>query len=281
MTGISQPSPARWPRGPFTKADVLTALPDPDRFEITVVAETGSTHSDLLLGPAASGGRVRVRVTDYQRAGRGRSDRRWSCPPGAGLMFSVRTDLGFVPPGRRGWIGAVLALAVVGALRSIPGLHPELKWPNDILIGGAKVAGILAESADPDVIVGCGLNVSLTAGELPRADATSLRLAGADPVDRAGLLAAALTELTDRLDSWRSAGGDVDAAGLRSAYRAGCATVGRQVRIELPGGGRADGTAVDVDADGALVLEPAGPGAVPLSGPVRRRFSAGDIVHLR
>lgn len=281
MTGISERHPAGWPRTPFPAAAVLAALPDPDRFEITVVAETGSTHGDLLLGPAASGGRVRVRVTDYQGAGRGRSDRSWSCPPGAGLMFSVRTGLAFVPPARRGWIGAVLALAVTDAVRTVTGLHPELKWPNDVLLGGAKVAGILAESADPDVVVGCGLNVSLTADELPRADATSLRLAGAGPVDRPALLAAALAGLADRLDGWRDAGGDVDVAGLRPAYRAGCGTFGRQVRIELPGGASVSGLAVDVDVDGALVLEPTGSGAAPVSGPARRRFSAGDIVHLR
>lgn len=281
VSAISERYPTRWPRTPFPAAAVQAALADPDRFEITVVAETGSTHQDLLLGPAVPDGLIRVRVAEHQGAGRGRSDRSWVCPPGAGLMFSVRTRLGFVPPGRRGWIGAVLAMAVAGAVRAVTGLTPELKWPNDILLGGAKLAGVLAESADPDVIVGCGVNVSLTADELPRADATSLRLAGSDPVDRAALLAAALTGLADRLEAWRAAGGDIDAAGLGGAYRTGCATLGRRVLIELPGGASVSGTAVDVDADGALVLEPTGPGKSAASGPAQRRFAAGDIVHLR
>lgn len=254
-------------------AAVAARLADPDRWVIDWTAQTGSTNADLAA--RAEAGRLRagqVLVTEEQVAGRGRAGRVWHCPPGAGLMFSVGFDLPGVPPDRRGWVGAVLGLAVVAGLREAAGVGASLKWPNDVLIDGAKCAGILGEVAGGRLIVGSGVNMSLTRTELPRADATSVALAGGR-LDRAALLAAILDELGSWCDRWNAAGGDVDAAGIRPAYLRACSTVGAPIRVLLPTERWVFGEAVDVDAGGALVVADA-------SGR-RHTFTVGDVVHVR
>ena len=110
----------------------------------------------------------------------------------------------------------------------------RVKWPNDVLVGERKVAGILVELVDrpagPVAVVGIGLNVSATAAELPVETATSLALAGAGSLDRTALLAEVLRGFADRFDGWCAAGG----GGLRPAYLEACSTLGRDVRVELP-----------------------------------------------
>lgn len=271
-------------------AAVAAAFRRSDGWRLEHVSTTGSTNDDLAGRARASGGGVvlagtglagpglattglagTVLVTEEQTAGRGRFGRQWSCPPGAGLMFSVAVDASAIPPARRAWTGVLLALAVSATFGSVAGVQAGLKWPNDVLIDGAKCGGILAESVDELVVVGAGLNISLEPAELPRPDATSLRLVGAR-VDRHALLAGVLDEFGRLLAAWRSAHGDVDRAGVHSAYLASCVTIGSRVRLELPGGAAVVGTAVDVDADGAIVLD---------SSAGRVRYSAGDVVHLR
>jgi BirA family biotin operon repressor/biotin-[acetyl-CoA-carboxylase] ligase len=167
-----------------------------------------------------------VLVTEEQTAGKGRSGRHWACPPGAGLMFSVRlalsgnSGISEIPMARRGWIGAALGLAVCHGFADVAGVHARLKWPNDVLVDGHKCGGILAEMTGDAVIVGAGLNVSLLAAELPRADATSLLLAGAGSVDRNVLLARILDEFSRLLSAWRQAGGTSTPA-RRSGPRSG------------------------------------------------------------
>jgi BirA family biotin operon repressor/biotin-[acetyl-CoA-carboxylase] ligase len=255
-------------------AAVEATLQRRDGWRLEHVLATGSTNDDLAAGSQRSGGEGlagTVLVTEEQTAGRGRSGRQWSCPAGGGLMFSVAVDVSEIPPARRAWTGVALALAVVSAFHSVAGVRGSLKWPNDVLVEGAKCGGILAESAGDLVLVGAGLNISLERAELPRPDATSLLLLGAR-VDRNALLAAVLDEFGRWLGDWRAARGDVDRAGLRAAYLAACTTLGSSVRLELPGGAAVVGTAVDVDANGAIVLE---------TGAGRVRYSAGDVVHLR
>lgn len=255
-------------------AAVAALLRRPGSWRLRHLVTTGSTHDDLAraareFGAAAVAGTVLV--TEEQTTGRGRSGRQWSCPAGAGLMFSVAVDAAAIPAARRAWTGVALGLAVTRAVGSVAGVHAGLKWPNDVLVDGAKCGGILAEAAGDLVLVGAGLNISLDRAELPRADATSLRLAGAQ-VDRNALLAAVLDGFAALLAAWRSAGGDVDRCGLRRAYLAACVTIGSAVRVELPGGAAVLGTAVDVAADGAIVIE---------SAAGRVRYCAGDVVHLR
>ena len=254
-------------------AAVLDAVLDTDRFVLVAVPATGSTNSDLAAGGPVRDGRIAVLTAEQQLAGRGRAGREWVCPAGAGLIFSLRMSLARVAPERRGWTGAVLGLAIVRALAGEPMITANLKWPNDVLIGPAKCAGILGELAGDDVVVGAGINVSLVAAELPRPDATSLLLAGARSLDRGRLLTAILNELLPVLDAWTAAGGDVDHSGLRRAYRQECSTLGAPVRVELPAGQQVEGVATDIDRDGSVVLR--------LSDGSLRGFAAGDVVHLR
>jgi BirA family biotin operon repressor/biotin-[acetyl-CoA-carboxylase] ligase len=153
-----------------------------------------------------------------------------------------------------------------------------LKWPNDLLvsIGGEerKAGGILAERAGEDgVVVGVGINVTLRENELPVPQAGSLALAGAVSTDRDPLLRAMLRSLADWYGRWRDADGDPAACGLQETYAAGCATLGRTVRAELPGDRAITGEAVAVDGDGRLVIA--------TEKGVQEPVGAGDIVHLR
>lgn len=261
-------------RRPMDMSAVAAALRRRDGWRLRHVLTTGSTNDDLAALVRESGAAAAadtVLVTEEQTAGRGRSGRQWSCPAGAGLMFSVCVDASDIPPARRAWTGVALGLAVSSAFESVAGVRSGLKWPNDVMVDGAKCGGILAESTGHLVLVGAGLNISLQPAELPRPDATSLWLAGA-AVDRNALLAGVLDEFGRLLAEWRSGLGDVDRAGLRPAYLKACITIGSSVRLELPGGGAVTGTAVDVDADGAIVLD---------TDAGRVRYSAGDVVHLR
>jgi len=245
-------------------------LSDPAAWSITHVTRTGSTNADLAASRAPHG---RVLIAEEQMTGRGRSGRDWFCPEGAGLMFSVVLRIPQIPADRRGWVGAVLGLAIVRAFDRIGAAGADLKWPNDVLISGRKCAGILGEVADDALIVGAGINVSLQATELPRQDATSLLLSGgSDRLDREALLAAILDEFGVLLNRWSGAKGDIDRSGLRSDYLTSCSTIGSRVRLILPGGRQHLATAVDVGPDGALVVEDA-------EG--RRSYSAADVVHLR
>ncbi|GAA0457823.1 biotin--[acetyl-CoA-carboxylase] ligase [Streptomyces stramineus] len=242
---------------------------------VDVVAATGSTNSDLVASGAGEGA---VLVAEEQSAGRGRLDRTWSAPPRSGLFFSVRLTPGAgVPAERWGWLPLLAGVATASALSRAAGVDTALKWPNDLLVtvDGAerKAGGILAERSGDDVVLGIGLNVSLRADELPVPTAGSLALAGAAVTDRDPLLRAVLRSLEEWYTEWRNAGGDPGRCRLQEAYAAGCATLGRTVRAELPGDRALVGEAVAVDGDGRLVLATA-------EG-VQQPVGAGDIVHLR
>ncbi|BBA99725.1 putative biotin apo-protein ligase [Actinacidiphila reveromycinica] len=255
---------------------------------LDVVQATGSTNSDLSARAASGAPEGAVLVAEEQTTGRGRLDRRWSAPARSGLFFSVllrpgeaaATPDGVRPPvpvHRWGWLPLLAGVATATALSRAAGVDTALKWPNDLLLTvegeERKAGGILAERVgETAVVIGIGLNVSLRAEELPVPTATSLALAGAAGTDRDPLLRAVLRSLGDWYDAWRAEGGDPAASRLQQTYAAGCATLGRQVRAELPGGRDLSGTAVAVDGDGRLVI--AGPqGEQPVG--------AGDVVHLR
>ncbi len=142
-------------------------------------------------------------ATNEQTEGRGRLGRPWHAPAGSSLLFSIVLEPE-VPSDRLPELSLVAGAAVAEALAERAGVATTVKHPNDVLIGGRKVAGILAESADGRVVLGIGVNVTQSRDELPVDTATSLALEGAT-VDRAELLAAILERLEARYDGWVSA----------------------------------------------------------------------------
>jgi BirA family biotin operon repressor/biotin-[acetyl-CoA-carboxylase] ligase len=251
--------------------------------ELILLDSAGSTN-DELARMAADAADFTVVLTLDQRAGRGRLGRSWSAPPGRTLAASVllrpRLPGGEpLPPAALGWLpllaGAAMAAAVNGVL---PAPDARLKWPNDVLIDGRKVSGLLTElSSGGTVIVGSGVNLFLAEDELPTATATSLTLAGAtlpgdELVDR--VLSAYLSGLRALTGRLLQAGGDAVASGGHAAVTGVCETIGRAVRVELPGGDALEGAAVGIDPAGRLQVRLAGSGA-----PVA--VAAGDVVHLR
>ena len=250
---------------------------------VRVVEQTGSTNADLLAAATSGAPQGAVLVAEEQTAGRGRLDRSWQSQPGAALTFSILLRPSGIPAASRGWLPLLTGVAVVTALRAQTGLDVVLKWPNDVLAGAAdgraaggsgKLAGILAEQTGDAVVVGIGLNVSATESELPGGHATSLWLAGAADPDRQAILIAVLRELERWYLGWSGGPrpGDAEASGLRESYLQWCATVGRDVRVEMPGGKILTGHAIDVDSVGRL-LASAGDGV--------HAISAGDVVHVR
>jgi BirA family transcriptional regulator, biotin operon repressor / biotin---[acetyl-CoA-carboxylase] ligase len=244
---------------------------------VDVLAETGSTNADVAVAAAAGVPEGLVIVAEQQLTGRGRRDRQWVSPPRAGLTLSVLLRPGpGVPQRAWGWLPLLAGVALREAVEQRAEIGAKLKWPNDLLVNDAKCAGILAEVVGDAVVLGLGLNVTTRQEELPETTglpATSLRIAGARVTDRDPLLRALLRGLARWYDGWREAGGDAEMCGLLAAYRDGCATIGRQVRVLLPEGQHLDGTATTVDNDGQLVIRTA-------EG-TERRVSAGDVLHVR
>jgi len=264
--------------------------------EVRVVEETGSTNADLLAAARGGAGEGLVLVAEAQTSGRGRMGRRWVSPPRRSLTFSVLLRPA-VPAGLLGWVPLLAGVAVAAALERAAGVDVRLKWPNDVLVDGAKIAGILAERWSNAVVIGTGINVLQHRGELPVPTATSLLVAqggsgrgAAGPAGRAELagepgpgaganvrerlLAAVLDELARWYRAWldQPQPGDADGCGLREEYLRRSGTVGTAVAVMLPGGQNLTGTAAGIDAAGRLEIRtPAGPVQV----------SAGDVVHLR
>lgn len=259
-------------REPIEPAAVRARLAQPERWTILHIDVTGSSNAELAAQAAAGAPTGTVLIVEEQLAGRGRLGRRWRAPAGSSLMMSILLRPDRVPLGRRGWAGALLGLAIVGGVRQTAGIAANLKWPNDVLIGDRKCAGILAEAAGDAVVVGAGINVTLSTDELPRPAATSLLLAGNAP-DRAELAAAVLDRLAELVGRWYTADGDMAASGLLTEYRRHCGTLDARVRVQLPTGETMTGTAVDITDDGALVVADA--------GGIQHRYSAADVVHLR
>jgi BirA family biotin operon repressor/biotin-[acetyl-CoA-carboxylase] ligase len=267
-------------RPPLDERALRRALvvPGGEWSSLRVVAETGSTNTDLVAaaGELPHGA---VLAAERQVAGRGRLGRTWSAPARSGLAVSVLVRPDGVPPERLAWLPLLAGVAARDALTRVGEIEVSLKWPNDLLdASGRKLGGILAERVATEssaVVIGMGVNVSLTEDELPVPQATSLALAGAATTDRDPVLRALLRELARRYRAWVDAGGDAVACGLHDAYTAGCATLGAEVRVELPGDRRIVGRAEAIAADGALLVAVAG------SADGVERVAAGDVVHLR
>ncbi|MBX3089375.1 MAG: biotin--[acetyl-CoA-carboxylase] ligase [Cryobacterium sp.] len=256
--------------------------------ELKVVSAIGSTNDELAVragsGPFTDFG---ILATLNQTSGRGRLDRSWITPPGKGLAVSVLLSLeepaaesvneGF------GWIALAAGLAMVEAVNSVlsaAGSEPEakLKWPNDVLIRGSKVCGLLGVLAAEGraVVIGAGLNLTASREELPVATATSLALNGVEG-DAESIADRILVEYLAGLQSaWKTlnSGTPEQMEQLKAQVRANCATIGARVRVDLPGGMEVRGIATGLDETGRLQLQESAGGEL-------REIAAGDVTHLR
>ncbi|GAA1956014.1 biotin--[acetyl-CoA-carboxylase] ligase [Microbacterium aquimaris] len=247
---------------------------------LQVTESTDSTNADVIAGVRDAPGlwpHLSVLVTTDQRAGRGRLDRSWVAPPGTALAVSTLVRVADLPVAARGWIPLAAGAALVRAVRAQLGAsgHEAMsKWPNDVLLDGAKLCGILAEvvPSHPDcVVIGTGINTRMSRAELPVATATSFLVAGVD-VDEDRLIADYLDALDRHLTGLVAAGGDASVSGLHADVVKSCATIGREITVSLPHGEALAGEAAGIDAQGRLVVDSGGdPVAV----------SAGDVVHVR
>jgi BirA family biotin operon repressor/biotin-[acetyl-CoA-carboxylase] ligase len=248
-------------RTPLDEAEINSKITP--YWRVSVVELTGSTQNDLLQlvesNIALDG---QVIVTEFQSNGRGRLDRRFEAPPQSALLFSL-----YITPtrARSDWsfISLLAALAMREVITENLTEKTTLKWPNDILIGDKKVAGLLAQQIGDGVIVGIGLNVAMGADELPVPTATSLALSGSNNLDRNLLLSAFLNRFENIFKDWDS-GND-----FLEKYRQVSSTLGRQVRVEVLGRDSIEAEAVSITAQGALILSD---GA---------EVNVGDVVHLR
>ena len=235
--------PAAWE--PLALLDPAVAATG--RWSVWYVAETGSTNSDLLARTDQPD--RTVLVAGHQTAGRGRLDRTWDAPPGANLLTSI---LFHDVPEHPGDLTRAVGVAAADAVAAVTGRQPRLKWPNDVLLDGRKLAGILAQrSAQGAVVVGIGLNV----GWAP--EGAAMLGQGVEPL-------AVLTELLRALQ--------VPYADAHARYRDLLDTLGRRVRVELASGDIV-GRAIDVGHDGTL--------RVVDECAITHHIDAGDVVHLR
>lgn len=266
------------PSGPFSRLDI--------------VAQTGSTNTDLVehaQREAAGWPDLSVLGAESQTAGRGRLDRSWVAPERSSLFVSVllrpfNRHGRPVPTSSYSWFSLLAALALAESIEDRTKIEPQLKWPNDVTVDGRKLAGVLAQfvpGAGPDppaVVVGVGLNVSLTDDELPVPTATSLLLEYAGTTDRNILLRSLLRTFADHYRSFCDVDGDAEVAwdggpSLLARVSARMTTLGQDVRAERPGGGVLTGRALALDPSGALIVRD--------DDGERHTISAGDVVHLR
>jgi BirA family biotin operon repressor/biotin-[acetyl-CoA-carboxylase] ligase len=251
---------------------------DPDRLggtrftTVRTYAELDSTNTALVEEARRGAPEGLVLVADHQTAGRGRLGRTWSAQPGTALLVSVLLR----PPLPIDEVPVVLmaaGLAACDGVEAAAGFRPGLKWPNDLVVGDRKLAGLLTEAtggADPGVVLGLGINVVAAAYPPELAgEATSCEEMASRPVDRGDLLVAFLTALESRYSTVLSADREMTLAG----YRSDSATIGRRVRVELTSGPALEGMASRLADDGQLVV-------VDDAG-AEHLVSVGDVKHLR
>ena len=249
------------PRAPLDTA-VIASLTS-GYWRVSVVDLTTSTQTDLAeMVKSNSAKPGDVIATEFQTAGRGRLDRTFDAAPGSALLFSF-----FTKPNRArsdwGFISHIAALSMQEVISKDHPSQVRLKWPNDILIGEKKVAGLLAQSTDVGVIIGIGVNVAMTTDELPVDTATSLLITGSKKIDRNLILGEFLNRFQVNFELWENG------ADLVERYSAVCVTLGRKVQVEVAGRENRIGQAISINSVGALVLDDG------------FEVNVGDVVHLR
>lgn len=266
------------PRGPYGRLELVEA--------------TGSTNTDLAqhaVQEPQAWPDLSVLTAEEQTAGRGRLDRLWTAPERSSLIVSVllrprNTEDRPLPTQSYGWLSLLAALALSESIEERTEISPQLKWPNDVHVDGRKLAGVLAQlvagenGAPAAVVVGCGVNVSLTDQELPVPTATSLLLEYATTTDRNVLLKAYLRKLAEHYGEFTAVDGDAsrawsDGKSLLARVSERMATLGQDVRAELPNGTMLTGRAMNLDFHGGLVVRD--------DDGERHTVSVGDVVHLR
>ncbi|MBT8160027.1 MULTISPECIES: biotin--[acetyl-CoA-carboxylase] ligase [Arthrobacter] len=259
---------------------------------VEVVESTGSTNADLLRAVTTEPKEwadLAVLTAEHQTAGRGRLDRHWESPERSAISVSivlrpVNAQGLPVPTQSYSWLSLLGAIALRETLLETTGVPADIKWPNDVLVRGKKIAGILAQMgpmADgsvPAVILGTGLNVTLSEDELPVPTATSLQLEGATTVDRTAILRNYLSRFAALYRSFCNADGDPSAGlaggpSLHKRVEAVMVTLGREVKAHLPGDHELVGHASRLDEYGSLLVVD--------HGGREHVVTAGDVVHLR
>lgn len=238
--------------------------------EVRVVADTASTNADVAAAARAGAESGLVVIAEHQSSGRGRLDRQWESPPRAGLLMSALVR---PPVDVAHWplLPLVTGLAIVEAVVGVGQVAAKLKWPNDVLVGGRKLAGILCERVDDGVVIGVGLNISTKPDELPIETATSLAIEGGI-TDREPLAKEVLRSLARRYLAWCDTAGGPDS--VIPAYREQCETIGREITLQLPGGETVSGRATGIDDEGRLVVVDRATGE-------SRPWLVGDVTHVR
>jgi BirA family biotin operon repressor/biotin-[acetyl-CoA-carboxylase] ligase len=278
--------------------EFLISRTEMSRFDYrTEATSTNDVLKEQATADAGAWPDLSVVVTDNQTQGRGRLGRVWLAPTGKSLAVSVlvrpRTPAGdALSPHQLGWFPLLAGAAMTRAVRSVveasmqpvdgakeaedPRHEVTLKWPNDVLIDGYKVCGILCELL-PDasgIIIGAGLNLSLDEHDLPTLTSTSLLLVTRTDPDPDRVLAAYLHELVALYRVFLRNDGDALRSGLHADVSVLCGTLGSAVRVELPGGTDLIGTATGIDPDGRLTV-------VNQADGEERTVAAGDVTHLR
>lgn len=261
-------------------ADFLAAATVATRVEI--VERTGSTNADLVAAHALDPGawpNLSVLVTDDQTDGRGRRGRVWTAPAGTALAASVVLDVADLRPVDRGWIPLLAGAALTRALGAQLGdTHTvRMKWPNDVLVDGRKISGILAEVVPGEegvIVVGAGINTAMTSEQLPVPTATSLAALGVSitPHLLDSLLADYLAGLGELVGALVVEDGDAVRSGVHAEVEALCGTLGTDVLVHLPDGSELVGEAVRIGPQGELVVR---------NGAEETSVVAGDVVHVR
>ena len=249
-------------RTPLDEAEINSRVTP--YWRVSVVELTGSTQNDLLqLVESNNALDGQVIATEFQSDGRGRLDRTFEAPAQSALLFSFyikprnqRSEWGFIP--------LIAGLSLVRAITTIDtAMNVSLKWPNDLIINEKKCAGIIAQTTNEGIVIGIGLNVSMTPNELPVSTATSLAIEGSTITDRNLLLSHLLNTFAELFEAWE------EGFELLDEYASASSTIGKKVRIELPGGENLEATVARISHTGELVLDDG------------RYVSAGDVIHLR
>ena len=246
-------------RAPLDQAEISRLITR--YWRVKVVELTSTTQGDLAQlvrdGKAKVGD---VIVAEYQSAGRGRLDRSFEAAQGTALLFSF-----YIKPQRNrddwGWIPLIAGYSVAQSLHAF---HAVVKWPNDILIKGKKVSGLIAEVVGDGVVIGIGVNVGMEENQLPVDTATSLLVEGGEDITRDELICEILEEFEEHFLQW-----DQGIDEVQPLYKQLSATIGTEVRVEYPGGASQHGIAEGISDTGALILNDG------------THVQSADVIHLR